>query len=300
MAIFNRCKSQSSALSSSELMYLLFCSELMADDSDYDLAAQLKVHAMTPPTLRESEFYQHFLEMFPGLHHRRVVKLKGGRGGRSERYVVVQPKPSIVDMLDSREPGHRERLTAILADGLKQLYSDMVRERETPPPIQDFATADVFAYAFNHVPPSSLRPELIHVVLFWVFYCYARDTGKYLFVSETDYPELVGRKKPIFPALKTLLESWQAAGVAPWSNDPLDDIGTGMYSLLVLLITVLKPCFMASGGSPDESGPEATSSIMTRPRGMQPSLTDLRAQASVWLRSERFCGKVVSILAGSY
>ncbi len=80
--------------------------------------------------------------------------------------------------------------------------------------------AGIFKYAFDRVPPSPLRPKLVHEVIFYVFRCFARDTKRSLFTLDKDWPVLAYGLGPMFPSIAKDVDRWQVnAHRCGWRTD---------------------------------------------------------------------------------
>jgi hypothetical protein len=219
--VFNRYKkkAESAALSAAELVHLFWLYHLMAEDNNYELAAQLIVAAMTPRILRDTDPYEWFISLLPPQYFDRWVPDERAPG---KKIFVEGPKPSIDEMLDGGAR-FRHKLTRLLSKSIKryrveQTQLALKRAARPPPPEQLFATSDVFAYAFTRIPSSSLRPDLTHEVVWFTFFCYTRDTGGLMFLAKADQPHLLERNRPAFPNMSATINTWQAEGAARWSE----------------------------------------------------------------------------------
>ncbi len=204
-----------------QLVDLEFCSDIMMRDRRFDFAAQLIIAAMTPQTLRIYE--QHwlpFLFKVPEKYWQAQLVLQHDLVTGDRITVPVRPRPSIESMLDAREPHVQRSLLVIMTKAMQRWHEKVVQEQRAleayksrPQPTQAFNTADVFSYVFERIPASPLRSALVHEVVLWTLFCYARDTGKYMFVNKVDFPNLPAPEQPRFPSMESIIEAWQSGAI---------------------------------------------------------------------------------------
>jgi hypothetical protein len=205
-----------------DLVTLEFCGEVMLKDHEYGMAADFYTAAYTPPSqLRESPRF---------LRIEIQVEIFADKVPIAE----VVARPVSLDYLLStavKPDTVRKYLTGVLKTST-ETAERAAKERVPPSPPRSIPAEPVFAYVFNSLTDTPLRPVLTHELVFLASFGYARARREVMFPLPHEWPVTTAGGGVVFSFMEATVNEWQRAHSAPVSANTsvasaVESIGTG-------------------------------------------------------------------------